>query len=64
MCCKFYSPLVFLVIKVSLVFKAKGVIFKAISWREQVTFWWDYDDDHDVHFALDQHAELGNCLSS
>ena len=29
--------------------------FSAISWREQVTFWWD---DDDVHFVLDQHGEL------
>ena len=34
--------------------------FSAISWREQVTFWWgDNDnDDDDVRFAQDQHAEL------
>ena len=31
-------------------------IVQAISWREQVTYGWD--DDHDVHFVLDQHAEL------
>jgi uncharacterized protein YcaQ len=30
--------------------------FSAISWREQVTFWWD--DNDDVRFVLDQHAEL------
>jgi hypothetical protein len=30
--------------------------FSAISWQEQVTFWWDYDDD--VRFVLDQHADL------
>ena len=29
----------------------------AISWREQVNFQWD-DDDDDVRFVLDQHAEL------
>ena len=29
--------------------------FSAISWREQVTFWWD---DDDVFIVLDQHAEL------
>jgi hypothetical protein len=27
--------------------------FSAISWREQVTFWWD---DDDVRFILDQHT--------
>ena len=30
--------------------------FSAISWREQVTFW--RDDDDDVLFVLDQHTEL------
>ena len=30
--------------------------FSTTSWREQVTFWWD--DDYDVRFVLDQHAEL------
>jgi len=30
--------------------------YSAISWCEQVTFWWDYDDN--VYFVLDQHAEL------
>ena len=29
--------------------------FSAISWREQVIFQWD---DDEVHFVLDQHAEL------
>ena len=29
--------------------------FSAISWREQVNFQWDNDE---VHFVLDQHAEL------
>ena len=29
--------------------------FSAISWREQVNFQWD---DDEVHFVLDQHAEL------
>jgi hypothetical protein len=29
----------------------------AISWREEITFQWD-DDDDDVRFILDQHAEL------
>jgi hypothetical protein len=29
--------------------------FSAISWGEQVTFQWD---DDEVHFVLDQHAEL------
>jgi hypothetical protein len=28
--------------------------FSAISWREQVTFWWD--DDFNVCFVLDQHG--------
>ena len=27
----------------------------AISWREQVNFQWD---DDEVHFVIDQHAEL------
>jgi hypothetical protein len=27
--------------------------FSAISWQEQVTFWWD---DDDVCFVLDQQA--------
>jgi len=27
----------------------------AISWREQVTFWWDHDDD--ARFVLDHHDE-------
>jgi hypothetical protein len=31
------------------------VNFTAISWREQVSFQWD---DDEVHFVLDQHAEL------
>jgi hypothetical protein len=31
--------------------------FQAISWQEHVRFWWD-DVDDDVHFVLDQHAEL------
>ena len=31
--------------------------FLVISWREQVTFWWD-DNDTDVCFVLDQHAQL------
>jgi hypothetical protein len=30
--------------------------FLAISWREQFMFWWD--DDDDVCFVLEQHAEL------
>jgi hypothetical protein len=35
----------------------------AISWLEQVTFWWD--DNDDVHFVQDQHAELDiYCTSS
>ena len=29
--------------------------FSAISWQEQVNFQWD---DDEVHFILDQHAEL------
>ena len=32
--------------------------FPAISWRELVTFWGDDDDDDNVHFALDQHAQF------
>jgi predicted alpha/beta hydrolase len=31
--------------------------FSAISWREQVNFQWD-DDDDEGRFVLDQHAEL------
>ena len=30
--------------------------FSAISWREQVTIWWD--DDDNVRFVLDEHTEL------
>ena len=30
--------------------------FSAISWQEQVTFWWD--DNDDVCFIPDQHSEL------
>jgi hypothetical protein len=30
--------------------------FSAISWQEQVKFWWD--DDDDVWFALGQHAKF------
>ena len=43
-----------------LLLNAKWVIFLAISWREQATFWWDDDDDDDdkVRFVLDQHAEF------
>ena len=40
-----------------LLFNTKMSYFSAISWREQVTCWWD--DDNDVCFVLDQHAELG-----
>jgi hypothetical protein len=29
----------------------------AISWREQVTFWWD-DDNDNVQIVLDQHSKL------
>jgi hypothetical protein len=28
--------------------------FSVISWQEQVDFQWD--DDDDIHFVLDQHA--------
>jgi hypothetical protein len=31
-------------------------IFSAVSWLEQVDFQWD--DDDEVHFVLDQHAKL------
>jgi hypothetical protein len=31
--------------------------FSAISWREQVNLQWD-DNDDEIHFVLDQHAEL------
>ena len=37
----------------------KGLLFNAnsaLSWREQVNFQWD--DDDEVRFVLDQHAEL------
>jgi hypothetical protein len=30
--------------------------FSAISWQEQVTFWWDHNDD--VRFIPDQHSVL------
>jgi len=30
--------------------------FSTISWREQVNFQWDDDDDDEIHFVLDQHA--------
>ena len=30
--------------------------FSAISWREQITFW--SDDEDDVHFVQDQQAEV------
>ena len=39
-----------------LLFNAKMSNLSAISWREQVTSWWD--DDDDVRFVLDQHVEL------
>ena len=38
-----------------LLFNANSAICSAISWREQVNFQWD---DDEVHFVLDQHAEL------
>jgi hypothetical protein len=38
-----------------LLFNANSAIFSAVSWREQVNFQWD---DEEVHFLLDQHAEL------
>ena len=31
-------------------------IFSAVSWLEQVDFQWD--DDDEVHFVLDQHTKL------
>ena len=31
--------------------------FAAISCRKQVVYWWDEDGD-DVHFVLDQYADL------
>ena len=35
-----------------------------ISWREEITFWWDDDDDY-VHDALHQDTELNfNSASS
>jgi hypothetical protein len=38
--------------------------FSAISWREEITFWWDNDDDY-VHDALHQDTELNfNSASS
>ena len=39
--------------------------FSAIPWWEQVNFQWEEDDDDDeVHFVLDQHAELDFCSAS
>jgi hypothetical protein len=38
-----------------LLFNAKSAIFFAISWQEQVPFWWDNDD---VCSELDQHSYL------
>jgi len=33
--------------------------FSVISWREQVNFQWDDDDDdYEVRFVLDQHAQM------
>jgi hypothetical protein len=29
-----------------------------ISCREEITFRWDFDDDDDVHFILEQHIQL------
>ena len=37
-------------------------IYSDISWRDQVTFWWD--DDDDVRFVLDHHAELDSYSAS
>jgi hypothetical protein len=34
--------------------------FSAISWREQVTFWWD---DDDVSFILDELTEFDSANS-
>jgi hypothetical protein len=36
-------------------FNVNSANFAAISWREQVNF---QKDDNEIHFALDQHAEL------
>ena len=36
--------------------------FSAILWREQVRFWWDYDDD--ILFVLDEHVELKLYIAS
>jgi hypothetical protein len=38
-----------------LLHNANSAIFSARSWREQANFQWD---DDEVHFVLDQHAEL------
>ena len=38
-----------------LLHNANLAVFSARSWREQVNFQWD---DDEVHFVLDQHAEL------
>jgi hypothetical protein len=43
-----------------LLLNAKWTIFSTISWREQLKFWWDNDDD--VRFVLDQHSEF-DCYS-
>jgi hypothetical protein len=40
-----------------LLFNANSAIFSAMLWREQFNFQWD-DDDDEVRFVLDQHAEL------
>jgi hypothetical protein len=42
---------------VSNIMSRTSYILSAKSCREQVTFWWD--DDNDVRFVLDQHVELG-----
>ena len=42
----------------------KCTFFSAISWREEITFWWDDDDDY-VHLTLNQDTELNfNSASS
>jgi hypothetical protein len=38
--------------------------FSAISWQEQVAFWWNDDDDEDVCFVQDQYTKLDNDSAS
>jgi len=52
----FVSSVVFLSDLV--LFNAKWAIFQLYRGeKKQATFWWD-DDDVEVHFVLEQHAEL------